>query len=130
MQDTPSRERRRWADVAVILCGLGLFGLAIWFPPFSTTTGAGETAPTIAWPIYGSAGGLTLVALFLGQRWRWRALARVLLVAAVLILAYGLVTRFRDVGPAAWLSVILPGIVLLVATPFFGPMPRAAETAS
>jgi peptidoglycan/LPS O-acetylase OafA/YrhL len=116
--------------MAVILCGLGLFGLAIWFPPFSTTTGAAETSPPSVWPIYGGAGGLTLVALFLGQRWQWRTLARVLLVAAVAILVYGLITRFRELGPAAWLTVIVPGILLLIATPFFGPMPRAAESAS
>jgi len=130
MQDTPSRERRRWADVAVILCGLGLFVLSIWFPPFTTTTGASETSPTSAWPIYGSAGGLTLAALFLGQRWQWRTFARVLLIAAVAVLVYGLLTRFRELGPAAWVTVIIPGILLLIAVPFFGPMPRAAESAS
>ncbi len=129
MQDTPARTRRHWADVAVILVGLGLFGLAIWFPPFTTTTGAGEvkTVPTV-WPIYAVAGGLTLVALFAGQRWQWRTFAQVLLIAAVVVLAVGLFTGFRELGPAAWLTVIFPGIVLLVATPFFGPMPRAAES--
>ena len=128
MQDTPARTRRHWADIAVIIVGLGLFGLAIWFPPFTTTTGADEvkTAPAV-WPIYALAGGLTLVALFAGQRWQWRTFARVLLIAAVAVLVVGLFTGFRELGPAAWLTVILPGIVLLVATPFFGPMPRAAE---
>ena len=28
MPDTPTRQRRHWADVAIILVGLGLFGLA------------------------------------------------------------------------------------------------------
>jgi O-antigen/teichoic acid export membrane protein len=129
MQDTPARTRRHWADIAVIIVGLGLFGLAIWVPPFTTTTGADEvkTAPAV-WPIYALAGGLTLVALFAGQRWQWRTFARVLLIAAVAVLVVGLFTGFRELGPAAWLTVIIPGIVLLVATPFFGPMPRAAES--
>jgi hypothetical protein len=129
MQDTPARTRRHWADIAVIIVGLGLFGLAIWFPPFTTTAGADEvkTAPAV-WPIYALAGGLTLVALFAGQRWQWRTFARVLLIAAVAVLVVGLFTGFRELGPAAWLTVIIPGIVLLVATPFFGPMPRAAES--
>jgi O-antigen/teichoic acid export membrane protein len=129
MQETPARSRRHWADVAVIIVGLGLFGLAIWFPPFTTTTGADEvkTAPMV-WPIYAIAGGLTLLGLFAGQRWRLRTLARVLLIAAVVVLAVGLFTGFRELGPAAWLTVIIPGIVLLVAAPFFGPMPRAADS--
>ncbi|HEX2249736.1 MAG TPA: hypothetical protein VHH32_05270 [Gemmatimonadales bacterium] len=129
MQDTPSRTRRHWADVAVLLVGLGLFGLAIWFPPFTTTGGAGEvtSVPTL-WPYYAGAGGLTLIALFLGQRWEWRTLARLLLVGAVIVLIIGLFTGFHGLGPVAWITVIVPGIVLLIAAPFFGPMPRAAET--
>jgi hypothetical protein len=129
MQETPARARRHWADIAVIIVGLGLFGLAIWFPPFTTTAGADEvrSAPSV-WPIYAAAGGLTLIALFAGQRWQWRTFARLLLIAAVIVLAVGLFTGFRELGPAAWLTVIVPALVLLVATPFFGPMPRAAET--
>jgi hypothetical protein len=46
----------------------------------------------------------------------------------VVVLAVGLFTGFRDLGMTAWLTVIIPGIVLLIATPFFGPMPRAAES--
>ena len=32
MQDSPARSRRHWADVAVIIVGLGLFGLASTTP--------------------------------------------------------------------------------------------------
>ena len=130
MQDTPSRTRRHWADVAVILVGLGLFGLAVWFPPFTTTAGGADefkSVPTL-WPYYDGDGGLTLIALFLGQRWEWRTLARLMLVGAVIVLVIGLFSVFRGLGPVAWITVIIPGIVLLVAAPFFGPMPRAAET--
>jgi hypothetical protein len=128
MQDTPSTERRHWADIAVILVGLGLFGLAIWYPPFTSTTGAEEVRNVHSlWPVYAVAGGLTLIALLLGQRWQWRTLARLLLVGAILVLAIGFFTGFRAFGPVAWLTIIIPGLVLLVATPFFGPMPRAAE---
>jgi len=128
MQDTPARTRRHWADVAVIVVGLGLFGLAVWFPPFTTTAGAGEVRGVHSvWPTYAMAGGLTLIALLAGQRWQWRNFARLLLVAAVVVLVVGLFTGFRELGMAAWLTVIIPALVLLIATPFFGPMPRAAE---
>jgi hypothetical protein len=123
-----STERRHWADIAVIIAGLGLFGLAIWFPPFTTTAGAGEVRQVHSlWPVYGIAGGLSLIALFLGQRWQWRNLARLLLVGAVAVLVYGLFTGFRELGMTAWLTAIIPGLLLLAAIPFFGPMPRAVE---
>src|SRR3954463_3383411 len=123
-----NREQRHWADVAVIIAALGLFGLAIWFPPFTTTTGAeGVRHVHALWPIYALSGGLSLVALFAGQRWEFRNLARFLLLAAVAVLVCGLFTGFRELGIAAWLTMIVPGLLLLGAIPFFGPMPRAAE---
>jgi len=82
------------------------------------------------WPTYAAAGGLTLIALFTGQRWEWRTLARLLLIAAVVVLVAGLFTGFRELGPAAWLTIIVPAIVLVIAVPFFGPMPRAAESSA
>src|SRR3954454_15878359 len=122
MQNT-SRERRHWADVAVIIAGLGLFGLAVWFPPFTTTAGAEEVRNVHAlWPIYALSGRLSLVLLFVGQRWEFRNLARFLLIAAVAVLIYGLFTGIRELGLATWLTMIIPGLLLLGAIPFFGPM--------
>jgi len=126
MGETPARGRRRWADAALILTGLSLFGLAVWFPPFSTTDEA--TQAISLWPYYASAGGLVLIALFIGQRWDWLSIARVLLVAALVVLAVALF-RVRTVGTVAWLTLIIPGLVLLLTIPFFGPMPRAGEEA-
>lgn len=121
MQETPARSRRHWADVAVILVGLGLFGLAIWIPPFTTSTGAEEvkTAPAV-WPIYALAGGLTLIALFTGQRWQWRTFARVLLIAAVIVLVVGLFTGFRQLGVAAWLTIMRRTTMLRLVTSVMG----------
>ena len=124
MPETPESQRRRWADVAVLIAGLLLSGLAIWPPPFVNAQEVGGRFGV--WQVYALAGGLTMAGLVLGQR--WRALARPLLLAAVLVLAAGLFTTFRDLGPAAALTVIPPGLVILVAIPFFGPMPREAES--
>ena len=126
MPETPESRRRRWADVVLIVAGLLLSGLAIWPPPFVNAQEVGGRFGV--WQVYALAGGLTMAGLLLGQRWRWRALARPLLLAAVLVLAAGLFTTFRDLGPVAILTVILPGLLILVATPFFGPMPREAES--
>ena len=124
MPDTRAPQRRRWADVVLILAGLGLFGLAVWFPPFSTT---GEASIAISlWPIYALAGGLIILALFLGQRWDWLRFARLLLFAAVGVLIVGLF-RVRGQVVLTWLTLIIPGLAILLAISFFGPMPRAAE---
>ncbi len=125
MADTPAQDRRRWADVALILTGLSLFGLAVWFPPFSTTDEAREAISL--WPFYALSGGLVLIALVLGQRWDFLRFARLLLFAALAVLVAALF-QLRAVGMVGWLTVIIPGLVLLLTTPFFGPMPRAAET--
>jgi hypothetical protein len=56
---------------------------------------------------------------------RWRAVGRLLLVAAaVLVLGYG-IAAFRGAPGALWVTVLIPGILLLIAAPFFGPIPRA-----
>jgi peptidoglycan/LPS O-acetylase OafA/YrhL len=126
LPDRPVPERRHWADVVLILTGLTLLGLALWFPPFSTT----DEAPNALslWPNYALAGSLTLIALLLGQRWNWLRLARLLLFAALGVLVASLF-KVRAQGVVTWLTLILPGLAILLAIPFFGPMPRAAEDA-
>ncbi len=124
MAEVSEGQRRHWADVAAILAGLMLMGLAIWPVPFADTAETGKRLSV--WWIYALAGGLSLAGVFLGQRWSLRDLARGLMFAAVGVLLYGLITRFRDLGTAAVLTAVVPGLLLLFAAPFFGPMPRAA----
>ena len=126
MTEAPEVRRRVWADVAVILAGLMLWGLAIWPTPFVDRP---EVAGQLTvWQVYAGAGILTIAGFLLGQRRQWRTIARILLLGAVVVLGVGLVTTFRDLGPAALLTVIVPGLALLLAAPFFGPMPRAAAS--
>ena len=87
MAEVPEVRRRHWADVAAILTGLMLMGLAIWPVPFVSTE---EVRRVSVWWIYALAGGLSLVAVFLGQRWRFQQLAQGLLFAAVGVLLYEL----------------------------------------
>jgi hypothetical protein len=125
MAEQESRNRRRWADVAVILAGLELWGFAIWPTPFADTAEVGRHLAV--WQVYALAGGLTVAGFLLGQNWRFRGVARVLLLGAVAVIVLGLLTTFRDLGPAALLTLVIPGLLLLLAVPFFGPMPRAVE---
>ena len=126
MTEAAEVRRRLWADVAVILAGLMLWGLAIWPTPFVDRP---EVAGQLTiWQVYAGAGILTIAGFLLGQRGQWRTIARILLLGAVVVLGVGLVTTFRDLGPAALLTVIVPGLALLLAAPFFGPMPRAAAS--
>ena len=56
---------------------------------------------------------------------RWKGVGRLLLLAAALVLlGYG-VAGYQQGAEALWLTVVLPGLLLLGAAPFFGPMPRA-----
>jgi hypothetical protein len=72
---------------------------------------------------YAVGGGLALAGFFLAQR--WLVVGRVLVVIAGLVLiAYG-VAGYRESAAALWATVLVPGLLLLAATPFFGPMPRA-----
>jgi len=125
MAEAPEITRRHWADVLAILAGLTLMGLAIWPVPFANTPETGRQVDV--WWIYALAGGLSLLGVLVGQRWSLRQLARGLLLAAVGVLIYGLATQFRELGTAAVLTALIPGLLLLFAAPFFGPMPRAAD---
>jgi hypothetical protein len=46
------------------------------------------------------------------------------MIAAVAVLLYGLFTSLRGLGTTALLTAIVPGLLILLAIPFFGPMPR------
>jgi hypothetical protein len=124
MQETPERRRRLGADVVVILVGLLLVGLAAWNAPVSSGTRPDEAAsmPSL-YVAYAIGGGLALAALFIAHR--SRMIGRVVLVvSALVLLGYG-IAGYRDAAEALWLTVLVPGLLLLGATPFFGPVPRA-----
>jgi peptidoglycan/LPS O-acetylase OafA/YrhL len=117
--------RRQWADVVIVFVGLALLAQAIW-PPAQPP--AAEVRNVVSsWQVYALAGGLSLAALFVGQRWRWRKVARVLLAAAILALMGGIFFVFRFESFGSWLSVIIPIVFLVATVPFVGPMPRATR---
>lgn len=119
---SPAREarRRHWADVVAIFAGVWSFGEAMWGPAiFSQATvdrGAGAT-----WIAFGIGGLLAIGAVLLAQR--YTKPARIMLAIAGLILV---VSPFAYREPV-WLPVIaavIAGVLMLVAAPFIGRMPR------
>jgi cytochrome bd-type quinol oxidase subunit 2 len=123
MSDTPARERRRWADIVVIATGLMLVGFAAWNAPASTGAPDETASLPSLFTAYAAGGALAIVALFVAHRSRTGG--RVLIVAAALLLLVFGFDAFRERAAAAWLTVLVPAVLLLGAVPFFGPMPRA-----
>jgi len=117
--------RRHWADVLAIVTGVALLGLAIWPGPHSASAGAEREAGNAQalWLAHALAGASALISVGIAQRWGLRPLARALLLIAALALAV-LLFMFRDFGPRALLTVLLPALLLLISATAVGPMPR------
>ena len=116
-------QRRHWADIVTIVTGVTLLGLVVWGSPVMTTGSTLEMRyPDWVWMLQLAAGALALVAVWLAQRPRSVGLARAALALAGIVLLVGL-AAFRDFGWRAWLTMVLPGVLLLAAARFIGPMP-------
>jgi hypothetical protein len=116
---------RQWqvVDGIVVITGVALLGLAVWGAALGAAANTGESTSAAApWLTHFGAGVLALVSVGMAQRGEWRRPAQLLLILAALILL-GVLVVFRELGPWAWTSLLLPAAVLLVSTPFIGPMP-------
>lgn len=119
-------ERRRWADIVVIVAGVYAFLMAVFGPRLAGPARAAEVvaAPGGLWVGTGIAGILAIAGVILALR--WTLLARMLTGTAGIVLIATLFA-FERVG---WLGVVtlaLPALALLVATPLVGPMPSPEE---
>jgi peptidoglycan/LPS O-acetylase OafA/YrhL len=122
--ESAGRQRRRWANVIVILVGLLLVGLTAFGVPVRPRTPTGEIHSLRSlYLAYGISGALALIALFVA--YRSRGLARAMLVGAAAVLMVFGFDAFREPIPGLWLTIVVPSLLLLGAAPFFGPMPRA-----
>lgn len=118
--------RRRWADVVVILAGIFVFAFAIWFPPVGEAEQAGEGVRDEGawWWVHAIGGALAVASLFV--TFKSARAAKLMVGAAGLILLGGLLV-FRQLGWVSLVTVGLPGVLLLIAAPFVGPMPTPEE---
>jgi hypothetical protein len=120
-QHSESRAARLWSNAVLIVVGLLLVGVGAWPDPLAVNPPVRSMGSS--WAVYVLAGVLSLLALLAAQRWRWRGLARVLTLAACVVLAFGVLT-LRTTGWWLWATTVLPAIALLATVPFIGPMPR------
>jgi hypothetical protein len=109
--------RRRWADIAVIVTGSFVVGWGIWLYP----QGGPEVRQGTLWWAHAVGGTLALTAVGVALKSVW--LARALLLLSGVILIGGFVAAFGGFSLGGFLTALLPGIILLAAVPFIGPMP-------
>jgi hypothetical protein len=123
--ETTGRTQRNVANTVVIVVGVILVALAMWGGSGAGVTATGESRGFVPWMAHFSAGALAIAAAIIAQRWKARRLGQAcLLISAVILI--GALLMFRYFGPWAWVTLVLPAVALLVATPFLGPMPLPA----
>jgi hypothetical protein len=118
--------RRRWADVVILVASIYAIVMAVWAPP---AAGPGEAAAEAAdhgawWWAHAIGASMALSSIFVA--FRSITLARVLAGVGALVLLAGVVA-FRDISWLAVRTLILPAVLILIATPFMGPMPTPED---
>ena len=125
---TESGGSRNWADFLAIITGVALLAISIW--PGEPTAGADAAREQgnleLAWYVRMVVGAMAILAVVVAQKWERRPIARGLLLLGALALLANLLI-FRDFGPRALLSLVLPAAALLLASTAIGPMPRGVE---
>jgi hypothetical protein len=116
----------RWANIVVIVASAFSLAAAAQFPLELGTRPVSDTVRFELWipTAHTLAGALGIGSLLVGVR-RPR-LARVPLVAAALLLISGFLA-FHRITLLPALTLGLPALAMLAATPFVGPMPRPEE---
>jgi hypothetical protein len=116
----------RWANIAVIIAGMWVLLIVMWSPEAAGPREQQvEVDSNAAWfYALAASGPLALAAVFVALR--SAILARVVLGVAALSLFAGLI-GFRAFGTLAWSTVIIPGLIMLVAIPFLGAMPTPED---
>jgi hypothetical protein len=113
---------RSAATVVVIVAGVAALMMGIWGAPIWSSLSTGEEVdnPKWAWMSYWLGGGAAVAGVLLTAK--STGLARALVVIGALVLFAG-AFGYRSAGPVTLLTLVLPGLVMLLAAPFIGPAP-------
>jgi hypothetical protein len=124
MADAPARPARKLADIVVIAASVISLGNAMWGPTIFTAMmhdmPAGDRGIGYNWAVFGLSGMLGVLSIFMTMR--WPRFARIPLLIAGLMLVAVPFTYIRPHPLPVATSVVL-GLAMLLALPFFGPMP-------
>ena len=121
LDPSSSRRRSNVADFLAILVGMTLIGLALYGGPL-IDKGEGRVIRNVdaVWMIQLVTGVLAVVAVGLAQRDRWQSFGRGLIAIAGAIHLGGL-GYFMSMGWRSWLTIVLPGVLLIALSRFIGP---------
>lgn len=122
-----STERgRRWADIVAILASVVLFGYSVWGGILAGDSEAMAEVGNLGLARASSivAGLLGVIGIFVAQR--ARGAGRVIVMLAGVVALIGLFA-FTVVDATAMLAAGVPGLLLLVAGMFVGPMPGPGD---
>jgi hypothetical protein len=120
MSEASRIRRRNWSDIVAILAGMWAIAEAIWGPAVFSQNIVDASAG-YAWLVFATAGALAVAAVFLAQR--ITGLGRVVLAIAGLLLVI-IALAYERAHPLALVTGLILGVVMLVATPFMGSIPR------
>lgn len=118
--------RRRIADVVVIVAGVYALLIAMWSPPGFGPEAAERTASSHGLWWWTQAGGSALAVASVIVAIRAAGLAKMMAAAGGILLLSGLLA-FSELSWLAVRSLLIPGLLILAASPFVGPMPSPEE---
>jgi hypothetical protein len=117
---------RRWADIVAILASVTLFGFSVWGGVLSGESGSLSEVRNIGLARGSNilGGVLGVVGIFAAQK--SRAAGRALVIAAGLVALAGMFA-FRVIDGTSIIASGAPGLALLIAGFFVGPMPTERD---
>lgn len=120
---TASPSQRSLANILGIITAGALIAFAAWGGSLQGLGTTDEAArPVIPVFVHFGAGMLVLAGVLVAQKWNQRGLGRALFALAGIALLVTLIV-FRYFGPWAWMSLVVPAVLLFVAATLLGPVP-------
>jgi hypothetical protein len=122
--EAPTPQRRQVADFLAILIGLALIGGSLydWGGLIEYGQRREVSHADAVWTIELVSGSLAVASVILAQWGRWRTVGQILTALAGIMLILGIVF-FSRLGWRAWLTFVIPGLLLIGLSRLIGAVP-------